>query len=80
VEAIFGQLSCPSAPVYVHISTSGTTASCNHDSDHAKCGRVYITNITTLSLVDFDHYCVGIERVSSNRNISVPMGIFGLKF
>ena len=40
MEAIFGQLSCPSAPVYVHISTSGTTASCNNDSDHAKCGGV----------------------------------------
>ena len=50
------------------------------DSDHAKCERVYITNITTLELVDFTLYCVGIERVSSNRNISVSMGNFGLKF
>jgi len=25
VDAVFGQLSCPSAPVYVHISTSGMT-------------------------------------------------------
>ena len=73
VEAVFDQLSCPSAHVYVHISTSGMTASCNHDSDHTECGGVYNIQSSTPSVVF-------LAEVFSTPNISTCVGPTSTKF
>jgi len=73
VEAVFGQRSCTGAPVYVHISISGTTTSCNNDSDHAKCGGVYNIQSSTPSVV----YGAGLFWSS---DISTCVGTISTKF